>query len=449
MIPQPPPGQGPIDPRGVFSPPPPPGGAAPAAGNSPGFTANAVYSSPNPEMTNPNQPNPASPGYPPQGFAPAGPMPGMMPHPGFLPPGPGFPPPPFMFGPPPRRGGAGRAIFMTLLVLVLLGSLALNLVLVVGMAGVAAGGGGYTLESTIKAGNHDQKVAVIPLFGLVDGMASSRFDRYMTQAEKNQDVKAIVIEIDSPGGTVTGSDEIYARTRRFKAQRPSVPVIVSMGSLATSGGYYAACAGDYVFAQRTTLTGNIGVLMPRFNVAKLMEKYGVEENTVVSTGATYKNAGSMFQKETEEQRVYIQGIADHAFGQFKKVVVEGRGTKLTQPIDAIANGKVYVAEEALKLGLIDDADGYLEDAVAHAATQAGLREPHVFRYQDPPTMLERILSASDSNVGVPGAGGLPGGGRVTVNNGVNINVDTAFLHELNASRPMYLHRWPAGDGQAE
>jgi protease-4 len=275
-----------------------------------------------------------------------------------------MPPPPMMpfpYPPPPRRGGAGRAIVIALLLVLLVCSALLNLVLVAGSMGSVATG---ITQHTIQAGTGNDKVAVIPLRGIIDTGLSAQFDRFLDAAEADTAVKALVIEIDSPGGTVTASDEIYNRIKSFKSKR-SIPVVVSMASLATSGGYYAACGADHVFAQPTTFTGNIGVLMPRYNFSKLMEKYGVEETTIVSTGATFKNAGSSFRPEVPEEKAYMQALADSAFVQLKKVVTQGRSSKLKGSIDEVANGKVYTAGDALGLGLIDQI-GYLSDAQAVA-----------------------------------------------------------------------------------
>ena len=276
MVPQPPPGQGPIDPRAAFAPPGAGGqaqaqpqrelrqpavapGAQPQASASvqpAGAPAPGVSSMMVPNMmSNPN----------PQGMPPMQPMPQMMPMGPMMPMGFPFPPPP------PRRSGVGRAIFMGMLVFLLLVSGVLNLVLI----GASLGDGGGATQQTVKAGGGSDKIALVPLRGIIDANLSAQFDRFMDMAEADKNVKAIVVEIDSPGGTVTASDEIYNRLKLFKSKK-NVPIIVSMGSLATSGGYYAACGADHVFAQPTTFTGNIGVLMPRYNFHKLMEKYGVE-----------------------------------------------------------------------------------------------------------------------------------------------------------------------------
>ena len=387
MIPEPPPGQGPIDPRGAFAPPPPPGGGIPPHGWQ------------------------AAPG----GMPPMPPMPPMM-------------PPPMYFGPPPRQGGGFvRGIFVTLALAIFGLSLTLNvyLLLVSGLFG----GSSSSRSSDLVDGDPMQKVAVIPLKGVIMDDASRRFDRFLRQAEADSAVKAIVLEIDSPGGSVTASDEIFHRIERFKADNPNTPVIVSMSGLAASGGYYVACGADHLFAQPSTLTGNIGVLLPQYNVSELFDKWGIEETTITSDGAPFKNAGSMFQPESAEHRAYLQDIADKAFAQFKGVVAKGRTGRLKKPLAEIANGKIYVAEDAKTLGLIDDV-GYLHDAWQHAATQAKLSKPTVVRYQDPPTMLDLLLSGK-SGVGTAASGSVQ-------INGININA--ADLHELTTPRLMYLWR---------
>jgi protease-4 len=304
---------------------------------------------------------------------------------------------------------------------------------VVLLGGSVMGGGGSGVRETVAEGSQSEKIAVVPLAGVIDSNMAREVEGYLNQAERDEHVKALIVEIDSPGGTVTASDEIYARLLRFKREK-KVPVVVSMGSLATSGGYYAACAGDHIFAQQTTLTGNIGVLMPRFNFTKLMDKWGIEENTIVSEGAKYKNAGSNFSPETPEETKYLQGIADSMFTRFKDVVKQGRSAqlkKLNVKIDEVADGRAFTAIEAKANGLVDDV-GYLADAIAHAKTAAGLKDPTVFRYHRPPTLLDLFAAQS------PAGPGRANGG-LTIN-GVNVNVDRKLLDELAAPRVLYLWR---------
>jgi protease-4 len=382
MIPQPPPGQGPIDPRGAFNPPPPP-----------------------------------PPGYrpPPPGMQPMPPMPPMMPPP--------------MFMQPPKERSFARAIFMTLATTIFGLSLAANVYLLL-FSGLMAGGTSAR-QTTIVEGEPTQRVAVIPVSGIIMNEASEQFARFMKMAEGDTNVKAVILEIDSPGGTVTASDEMHHRILEFKKARPGVQVIASMGSLAASGGYYIACAADHVYAQPTTMTGNIGVLFPRYNVSRLADKWGIEETTLHSTGADYKNAGSMFKPDNPKETKYFQDIIDKSFTQFKTVVKNGRGPKLTKSLDEIANGQIYLGPDALALGLVDTL-GYLDDAYAYAATSAGLKKMQVVRYHNPPSFLEAFASGK-SNVGSLSAS--TGG-----SGGVNVQLDPQKLQELMTPRMMYLWR---------
>jgi protease IV len=224
---------------------------------------------------------------------------------------------------------------------------------------------------------------------------------------------------------------MYHRLARFKADA-KVPVVVTMGGEATSGGYYVACGADYIFARPATMTANIGVLMPQFNVYDLMTKYGVKETTIVSSGADYKNLGSMFEPDDPKARAYLQGLTDAIFEQFKNVVREGRKGKLPADTSDVFNGRVYMAADALKLGLIDKI-GYSEDAYDYAKTAAGLTAAKVVRYQPAP-MLQRLLGG-DSLSNVSGAKAQSSPTGITVN---GVSVDLRQLGDLIAPRPMYL-----------
>lgn len=344
---------------------------------------------------------------PPQGMPP---MPPMMPTP--------------MFMQPPRERSFARAIFMTLATTIFGLSLAANIYLLL-FSGLMSGGMSAR-QNTVLEGNPLERIAIIPVNGVIMTDGAQQFDRFMKLAEADKNVKAIVIEIDSPGGTVTASDEIHHRIVQFKTNRPGVPVVATMGSLAASGGYYVACAADYVFAQPTTMTGNIGVLFPRYNISRLADKWGIEETTLESTGAPYKNAGSMLKPENPEEVKYFQEIIDKSFMQFKEVVQNGRGNKLTRPLSEIANGKIYLGPEAQALGLVDEI-GYLQDAYLHAAQ--GLKKPQVVRYMNPPSLLEAL--AMKSNIGSIGA---------SSNGTVNVQLDWQKLQEFTTPRMLYLWR---------
>jgi protease IV len=407
MYPQPPPGQGPIDPRGAFNPPTPPG--------APGVPQPAPMGAPLP-------PHMMSSNLPPQmNQMPPNMMPQMPPPPNFM-----MPPPMFMPPPPKQGGGFARSIFTVLATTILGLSLTLNVYLI--LTSVFVGGSSGLREGTVADGDPTQKIAIIPLIGLIDQEASQQFDRFMRTAQEDEHVKGIVIHVDSPGGTVSASDEIYHRIQDFKLRKPNTPVVVSQAGLAASGGYYVSCAADYILAQPTTLTGNIGVLMPRYNVSKFLDEHGVEETTITSTGATYKNAGSMFKPTDPVHDKYLQDLADKAFDQFKTVVRNGRKYTSKEVNDA-ANGKIYTATDALQLKLIDKI-GYLEDAYKEVATRATLSNPTIVRYQNPPTFFD-ILSSQST---------VPNRGAATNININGIKVDSKGIADLMTPRLMYLWR---------
>ncbi|HEX8325536.1 MAG TPA: signal peptide peptidase SppA [Tepidisphaeraceae bacterium] len=333
-----------------------------------------------------------------------------------------FPPPAFY--PPAPRGGFARAVFTALAVSILGFSLTLNVYLILA-SGVLSSND--VRKTNVRAGDLGATIAVLPINGVITDEKAAEFDRLLGEVEADSTVKAVVLEVNSPGGSVTASDQIYARVLRLRATR-KWPVIVSMGALATSGGYYVACAADRVVAQRTTWTGNIGVLLPRYNVSKLAGQYGVEDITIKSTGSEFKDAGSPLKPDTAEQREYFQKLADDAFVVFKKVVQTGRS--LDEPtVDRIANGKVYSGSDALSLKLVD-AVGYLDDAIDLAVTQSGGGRPQAIRFERTVGLFEAIgggSSKSAANVGV-GAGPL------------NVSLDRALIDDLLTPRPMYLWR---------
>ncbi len=416
MMPQPPMGQGPIDPRQALQLPPPPGAAGNAyAAGSPAGPQPSAPPQTGRAMMNQNMSGPLPGGLygspAPQGAYQSAPG-GYQPPPGWNPMG-GYPPgmsPPAMRPP----GGWGRRALLAGVLFALGCSVFINFAM---MASSATGGGSG--QSTVVSGNAHEEVAVIPVEGLIDGTMEARVERYLNRAQSDGNVKAVIFLVDSPGGSVTASDEIYKRIRKFKADK-NLPVVIAMRGLAASGGYYIACAGDYITAERGTLTGNIGVLMPRFNISKLMEKYGVEESTIVSKGTIYKNAGSMFKPGNDRDDAYFQDIIDSAFSQFKGVIEEGRKGRLKANLADIANGKAYLAPQALAYGLIDEIDdtGYLDAAIKYAARQSNLEKPTVVEYHETPTFVQRLMSSKFSAANFSTA--APTGG-------VSINVDAAML----------------------
>ena len=188
---------------------------------------------------------------------------------------------------------------------------------------------------------------------------------------KDPSIKAIVLRIDSPGGAVAPSQEIYEEVRKAVAKKK---IVVSMGSVAASGGYYIASPASRIVANPGTLTGSIGVIMEIPNLEGLMNKLGIKTEVVKS--GKHKDIASIFRGIKKEDREILQGVLDNVHEQFILAVSEGR-KMLREDVKRIADGRVFTGEQALKIGLIDEL-GNLEDAVKAAAKLSGIKgEPEL------------------------------------------------------------------------
>jgi protease-4 len=187
---------------------------------------------------------------------------------------------------------------------------------------------------------------------------------------KDKSIKAIVLRIDSPGGAVAPSQEIYEEVKKAVAQKN---VIVSMGSVAASGGYYIAAPATKIIANPGTLTGSIGVIMEIPNIEGLMNKIGIKTEVIKS--GRHKDIASAFRTMGKEEREILQGVMDNVHEQFMKAVSEGRKIKMEE-VRKIADGRIFTGEQAKTNGLVDDL-GTLEDAIRTAATLAGIKEEPV------------------------------------------------------------------------
>ncbi|MDA8106081.1 MAG: signal peptide peptidase SppA [Nitrospiraceae bacterium] len=193
---------------------------------------------------------------------------------------------------------------------------------------------------------------------------------------KDGSVKAILLRIDSPGGAVAPSQEIYSEVKKVAASKP---VVVSMGSVAASGGYYIACPATRIVADPGTLTGSIGVIMEIPNIEGLLNKIGVKTE-VIKSGKN-KDIGSAFRAMKPEERKLLQGVMDNVHEQFIRAVAEGRKMKI-EDVRAIADGRIFTGEQAVSEGLVNDL-GTLEDSKKIAAKLGGIKgEPEVVTKED-------------------------------------------------------------------
>lgn len=218
------------------------------------------------------------------------------------------------------------------------------------------------------------KVALIRIEGpILD--SKSAVDE-IKEYSRDSSIKAIILRIDSPGGAVAPSQEIYSEVKKAVAKKK---VVVSMGSIAASGGYYIASPATRIVANPGTLTGSIGVIMEIPNIEGLLNKIGIKTE-VIKSGKN-KDIGSMFRGMKKEERELLQSLMDNVHEQFIKAVAEGRKKKV-EDVRQIADGRVFTGEQALSYGLVDEL-GTLEDATKVAAKFAGITdEPEVVSKKD-------------------------------------------------------------------
>lgn len=219
-----------------------------------------------------------------------------------------------------------------------------------------------TLEGTGLPGG--QKLAIVELEGLI--LESEPLVRELQEHQDNPSVRAMVLRINSPGGVVGPTQEIYAAVKRFR--KAGKPVVASLGSVAASGGYYVATAADRIYANPGTLTGSIGVVMQMANVEGLLKKVGVEY--VVVKSGRYKDIGNFARAMSPEERKILQALLDDVYNQFVDAVAQGRELD-RQAVLGFADGRVVSGQAAKEIGMLD-ALGGLEDAIEGAAQLAGL-----------------------------------------------------------------------------
>lgn len=225
-------------------------------------------------------------------------------------------------------------------------------------------------------------------FGGGGGAYSTDIRKALDEAARDDAVKAVVLRVDSPGGSAVASEIILDATRRVKAKKP---LVVSMGNVAGSGGYYVACASDIIFADQSTITGSIGVVSGKLITNPMWAKAGITF-TPYQRG---KNAGMLSSATpfNPEERERMQSYMDEIYGVFKGHVKAIRGDRLKKPIDDLAGGRVYTGKQALELGLVDKI-GTMQDAVRYVAEQAKITDYDVRVVPEPKNFIEQIMEAA-------------------------------------------------------
>ncbi|HEX2182541.1 MAG TPA: signal peptide peptidase SppA [Rubrobacteraceae bacterium] len=273
---------------------------------------------------------------------------------------------------------------------------AVVLVLAVGASGPGAPVAVYQEEYV--SGEGPEKVAVVPVVGTIasadnsvpgtqppvtpEGLADA-----LRQAEEDPAVRAVVLEVNSPGGGVTASDEMHQSILDFR-ESSGKPVVVSMQDVAASGGYYISTAADRIVANETTLTGSLGVIFQLNNFTELAEKYGYQREIIKS--GEFKDVTSSFRELSPEDREILQSIVNESYGEFVSVIVEGRDLS-EERVREIADGRVYSGQQAREIGLVDSFGG-VDEAAEISQDLAGIDEATVVRYVQPETFTDALLA---------------------------------------------------------
>ena len=282
--------------------------------------------------------------------------------------------------------------------LVALGLVGLAIVAIVLILSASSPTAPVVYDEEYVSGDGSYKIAVVPVEGEIssaddtlggtqptttpEGLADA-----LRQAGEDTSVAAVVLEVNSPGGGVTASDEMHQSILDFK-KNTGKPVVVSMGDTAASGGYYISTAADRIVANETTLTGSLGVIFQLNNFAEAADKYGIKQ--VVIKSGKYKDIGNAFREMKPEEREIFQSIVDDSYSEFVDVISEGRDIPKDR-VREIADGRVYSGSQAKGLGLVDSFGG-LDEASAIAGKLAGTSDTIVVRYVQEPTLLETLMA---------------------------------------------------------
>ena len=313
---------------------------------------------------------------------------------------------------PAKKGRGWMWISLCLLGCLLLGGF-LVVLMIIGSVGMSTStNGGYSYDKVIFRNNKsDNEIAVIDLSGLIASFSVDASGNNMVESLRRQfkwannddDVKAILFRINSPGGEVLASDKIADIVRESKK-----PVISVMGALAASGGYYVAAPSDWIVAHELTITGSIGVIMSGYSIRNLMDKVGVQP--IVFKSGKHKDMLSLGKREediTPEERKIVQDLIDETFGRFKKIVREGRdlerrnkpgdGKALSDDWEEQADGRILSGTQAIGQGFVDEL-GDLDNATDRALTLAGHADADLIQYREPMNLasLFRLFGKSET-----------------------------------------------------
>lgn len=316
---------------------------------------------------------------------------------------------------PPSKGTGWKVFFGIVLAMSVLANIALVLMLIGIVAIFTTGQRGLFTEEVIRKGPPRTKIAVITVEGIINSERAKDVYRQLKQARQDRHVKGLIVRVNSPGGTISGSDQIYNEILKFR-QEEKKPVIAFMQGVAASGGYYTSVACEKIVAEPTVITGSIGVISLYFVVQELLEdKLGILP--VVTKSGEKKDWPNMFRKPEEPELQYLQDkLITPAYERFVEIVVKQRSAVLSESrLRQLADGSIFGAQEALQEKLIDKI-GYLDEAIELVKSLAGIEKAEVVEYRKS-FSLASFLSYRSQNI-------------------LKINRDT--LYEFSTPQIMYL-----------
>ncbi|MGM0471077.1 MAG: signal peptide peptidase SppA [Bacillota bacterium] len=260
---------------------------------------------------------------------------------------------------------------------------------------------GFLIISIFSGGSQvaEENIAVINVSGAItagssqqgfvgqSSASSTDIIKQIKQAKENDKVQALLLRINSPGGSSAASDEIYRELKKFKESEK--PLVVSMADIAASGGYYISAIADQIFANPSTITGSIGVVMQFKNLQELYNKLGVD--TITFKSGSYKDTGNPNRKLTNKEKEMLEEMVDSVYQEFLTAVVEGRDMSKNK-VEQLADGRIYTGRQAKKLGLVDQL-GTFYDAVTSAAKLANIDQDANLIYYNRPSPLEKMLGS--------------------------------------------------------
>jgi len=338
---------------------------------------------------------------------------------GFIPSGQGpMPPLPVVQVIRPEKKGTGWKIFGGILfALSVLANIGMFFLLVGLVVFFAAGHEGGLIEQVVREGPRTARIALVSVNGIIDEQQARDVYEQLKAARKDKYVKGVIVRVNSPGGTISGSDQIYNEILKFR-DKENKPVVAFMQGVAASGGYYTSVACEKIIAEPTTITGSIGVITGYLVLEQLLEnKLGIQP--VIVKAGEKKDWPSSFKAPTDEQLQYLrERLIDPAYNRFVQIVADGRKMLTTEDVNRLADGSIYWADKALEEKLIDQI-GYLDDAIEQVKSMADIQKAQVVEYRKPFSFAD-ILGAQAKS---------------------KLSFDQKTLYELTTPQVLYL--WSA------